>query len=189
MHAFRARRNGSPSLNLPAPVVSGADAPPAARPAGAPAVRHPVGRTRLLAALLGVPWLLGAAALFYMLFMGFPQSGLALPALILILGVAFSGLTLRIFWTRQSARELLWDGARWSLTGAGHNRPLAGVDVRLDLQRALLLRARGRAGQSGAWLWAEAGADRGRWHLLRCALYSSGPASAGSALPAGTERP
>ena len=189
MHAFRARRNGSPSLNLSAPAVSGADATPAARSAGAPAVRHPVGRSRRLAALLGVPWLLGISAFFYMLFLGFPQSELALAALILIIALAFSGLTLRIFWVRQSARELLWDGAQWSLTGAGHDRLLAGVDVRLDLQRALLLRAQGRAGQSGAWLWAEAGADRGRWHLLRCALYSSGPASVRTALPAGTERP
>ena len=151
-------------------------------------MRHPVGRSRRLAVLLGAPWLLGIGALFYMLFSGFAQSGLALKALILILALAFSGLALRSFWGRQRARALVWDGAQWSLTDAEQNQPLAGVEVRLDLQRALLLRAQGRAGQSGAWLWAEAGADRGRWHLLRCALYSSGPASAGSALPAGTER-
>jgi hypothetical protein len=42
----------------------------------------------------------------------------------------------------------------------------------MDLQRAVLLSFE-QPVRRRIWLWAEAGRDPVRWHLLRCALYSA----------------
>ncbi|WP_147911707.1 hypothetical protein [Ottowia flava] len=78
---------------------------------------------------------------------------------------------------QQAASSLRWDGADWWLEegpaaagtfGTGPGR----MDVRLDLQRSLLLRWRAQGARRAQWLWVERAADPTRWHLLRCALYS-----------------
>lgn len=146
--------------------------------AGAPPVRHAVGGTRLLAGLLLLVWLGGLCAAVGVVFASTAQA-LSGPRLaVLVLAVGLSGLGLVRFWRRQRAAELAWDGAGWSLLEGGRERPLAGVEVRLDLQRALLLRADGVFAAGPGWLWAQADArDPARWHLLRCALYSRSPPS------------
>ena len=41
--------------------------------------------------------------------------------------------------------------------------------------------------QRPLWLWAQASSDVGRWHLLRCALYSSGKSAVRAAPIAAAE--
>lgn len=139
---------------------------------GPPAVSHPVGRSSGLLLLLGGLWLPGALAAA--LFLSPALEGeLRWPALgVLLLSLLGGALALLAFWWRQRPGLLSWDGAQWSWHEASAARPLTALrlQVRLDLQRALLLRVRGPHAASG-WLWVQQGADPGRWHLLRCALY------------------
>ncbi len=73
-------------------------------------------------------------------------------------------------------------GERWLLHTPGTEPDRggegAGVEVRLDAQRWLLLRFRDPAEAGAHWLWAQASHDPARWHLLRCALYSAAPSPA-----------
>ncbi|HMN20464.1 MAG TPA: hypothetical protein PKA16_03630 [Ottowia sp.] len=127
-------------------------------------------------------WLAGVVAAAALLLAG-GASRLPAPRLALLLAAALgTGLGLRRFWRGQQAGELVWDGANWWLHVDGRERPLASVEVRLDLQRALLLHGVDLAGVGGRWCWAQA-ARHGpaRWHLLRCALYSGSPPRHGPA--------
>ena len=103
----------------------------------------------------------------------------------------FSGLGLRAFWRSQQPRQLVWDGARWALDGPASGQDGGGparVQVGFDGQRVLLLRWDAPTRRRGAWLWAQASSDPVRWHLLRCALYSSGHSIARAASLPGAER-
>ena len=141
----------------------------------APAVRHGTGRTPGLAVTLVSVWLMGAAlaaatggGMF-----GPPVDGWRGWVLLgAVLGVA---LALLDFWRRQRPRVLVWDGGNWGLIEHQADAPQdeARIQVRLDAQRALLLRFSASPGGRAHWLWAQAGDDRHAWHLLRCALYSS----------------
>lgn len=142
----------------------------------APAVRHRVGRTRVLFAALLTLWLPGPGIVFWMTFVGPGLATSAGATIGFVALVTVSGLALLRFWRQQVERHLSWDGARWSLSQAG--RLLADSEqqpqVRLDLQSALLLHWVVPTRRRGVWLWAQAGDSRTSWHLLRCALYSRG---------------
>jgi hypothetical protein len=70
-----------------------------------------------------------------------------------------------------------WTGAQWRLdpgaADAWGDLAVQRVEVRLDLQWALLLRASGPELGRGRWLWAQAGRDAAGWHLLRCAVHAA----------------
>ena len=150
----------------------------------APPVTYPVGRTPRLAWLLAGLWLVGAAAVFWALFSAPALMQQASEAILLIASVVFSGMACGMFWRSQPPRSLVWDGARWGLgpePGEG-----ARLHVRMDLQRVMLLCLQAPPARRPVWLWAEAAHDAARWHLLRCALYSS--ALSAAAEPAADER-
>lgn len=160
----------------------------AAQLPGPPPVSHAVGRSVRLAALLAAPWLLGAGCAAYAVHLGSARVPSLALAGILVCALAFSAVTLALFWWRQSPGQLAWDGAQWRLQNETRDRHcdawvLSGVEVRLDLQTALLLQAWRSGRRRGVWLWAEANDDRARWHLLRCALYSGACAGDDPALP------
>jgi hypothetical protein len=138
----------------------------------APPVIYPVGRAPWLSWLLITLWLAGVAA----------ASGVWASehdfqwhqAVLLAASVVISAAACLTFWSSQRECTLIWDGERWSLEQAGLDvanevRPL----VRMDIQRALLLCLEQPMARRPIWLWAEAAHDSARWHLLRCALYSS----------------
>lgn len=103
-------------------------------------------------------------------------------ALLLLGACIVVGLALARFWRRLPVGELVWDGGAWWWHATGREHALALLEVRLDLQRALLLRGVDATGAGVHWWWAEAaGHDAPRWHLLRCALYSSSPPRPGPA--------
>lgn len=144
----------------------------------APAVIHPTGRTPQLAALLLGLWALGLAAAVAALML---QPGLAASgwqAAALLGAPLLAGAALARWWRTQRPRRLSWDGAQWRLGAANEWGDLAvqRVEVRLDLQWALLLRVGGPELGRGRWLWAQAGRDAAGWHLLRCAAHAGAPA-------------
>lgn len=156
-----------------------------------PAVRHRVGRTRVLFAALLTLWLPGLGLVLWMIFLESRLATRAGATIGFVALVTVSGLVLLRFWCQQVERDLSWDGARWSLSQAG--RLLVESEqqpqVRLDLQSALLLHWAVPTRRRGVWLWTQAGDNWASWHLLRCALYSRGlsdeePGSASGADPA-----
>lgn len=155
----------------------------------APVVSHPVGRTpRLAAALVGL-WLLGAASACWIMVVARPSVDSAFMAAVLMASLVLSGVACVAFWRGQSPRSLLWDGERWHLRP--EDEPMddtTGVQVRLDLQRAMLLRLASVSARRPTWLWAEAAHDPARWHLLRCALYSSARSVSAETAPDADER-
>lgn len=145
----------------------------------APAVTYPVGRTPALAWLLAGLWLAGALLTLALWWtprapLGGLAGGLLLGSLVAV-GVVLFG-----FWRGQRARSLIWDGACWGLReGAAESaNDDTRVEVRLDVQHALLLCYHDPRRARPLWLWAQASSDARRWHLLRCALYSSGQSAA-----------
>ena len=134
-----------------------------------------MGRSRLLASLLIAAWLAGLGAVLLMHFSGLAYASQARTAIILIAFVVLSGIAAIAFWRQQGPRQLVWDGERWQVQDGARQAFSDGahVQVRLDLQRVMLLCHEDRAAGRRIWLWAEASHDPARWHLLRCALYSS----------------
>lgn len=150
---------------------------------------YPVGRARALALLLAGLWLAGALLTLALWWMPrAPLGGLA--GGLLVGSLAATGAALLGFWCSQSARCLIWNGACWGLReGAIESvSDEVRVEVRLDAQRALLLRYRDPHRARPLWLWAQASSDAGRWHLLRCALYSSGKSAVRTAPAAAAEQ-
>lgn len=140
----------------------------------APAVVFPVGRTPALGLALAALWLAGALLVSAAVLQ--QQDGVRnWTSLVLLLASLLTGGGLLRFWRRQQARRLVWDGACWGLQegGSASVDDDARVEVRLDLQRAALLLYRDPSRRRSIWLWAQAADDLPRWHLLRCALYSS----------------
>jgi hypothetical protein len=155
----------------------------------APPVSHAVGRSKVLGALLATVWLSGALAVS-MLFRLPGQAQPAWVATALMLLLVASGAALLRLWLAQKPWQLLWDGVRWSLRQRGDETVAsneARVEVRLDLQRALLLRYSEPASRRRpVWLWVQAAGDARRWHLLRCALYSCASSMVGADFAAPT---
>ncbi len=140
----------------------------------APAVSYALGRSRFLAALLGLVWLLGLAVTlaWWQVAAGHPGPWLGAVAVLLAGLVAVQG------WWRQPLGRLSWDGQRWAWQDA---RAPAGVPLWpqpvLDLQRMLLIRLQGAAGVP-QWVWADAATEPGRWLDFRRALFAQGGPSA-----------
>lgn len=156
----------------------------------APSVTYPVGRSRFLAMLLLLLWLAGAGAAG--LWWRAPGGqGWRLALVLASLGLA--GVLAWRFWRSLRAQALCWDGQSWRLrAGAPGPEAAGGLSVHLDLQRHLLLclRERPEGGRAAwHWLWAEAAADPGRWHALRCAVYSRAMTDPRTGPDAGTAPP
>ena len=150
----------------------------------APPVTYPVGRTSRLAWLLASLWLVGASTVFYALISAPALAQQAPVAIFLIVSLVFSGAACWLFWRSQTPRSLLWDGEHWGMDSEPNEA--ARLHVRLDLQHVMLLCLEAPPARRPVWLWAEAAHDAARWHLLRCALYSS--ALSVAAEPATDER-
>ncbi|BDI04319.1 hypothetical protein [Sphaerotilus microaerophilus] len=94
-----------------------------------------------------------------------------LPMLGLLMGVWRAG--------GRQALSLGWDGAQWSWRLPAMEAPVHGdVQVRIDLGGWLLLRLTAAAVQAprrpqASWVALSEADLGGRWHGLRCALYSS----------------
>lgn len=151
----------------------------------APAVTYPVGRTPTLARVLALLWLAGLPPAVMVVL----QQGPAV-AVVIGLGLLAAGAALYSFWRGQRARQLRWDGANWGLCEGAQESggDEARVELHLDLQRLLLLSYRDAGQPRRQWLWAQASSDPQRWHLLRCALYSSAKSVAQSPADAEAER-
>ncbi|MEZ5608013.1 MAG: hypothetical protein R3E52_13055 [Burkholderiaceae bacterium] len=150
----------------------------------APAVTHPTGRTPQLAALLLGLWALGAAGAAGSLALRPNEAVPGWQWVVLLAAPLLVGAALACWWRAQRPRRLAWDGAQWRLLpgAAGEvDWPIVRLQVRLDLQWALLLRVDGPGWSLGRWLWAQAGADAAGWHLLRCAVHAGAPAGVGAA--------
>ena len=156
---------------------------------GAPPVSYPVGRTHRLGVWMAVLCLLGVATALWVLYSLRALENLSLIATILIASALLSGAGCWWFWRQQAPRLLRWDGARWQLEpDVGWSGDELSVQVRLDLQRMLLLRLEQSSPRRHLWLWAEQGRDAADWHLLRCALYSFSPSAAAALAPEPGER-
>lgn len=133
---------------------------------GAPSVSYPVGRSRFLAALLLLAWLLGGAATAFWWLQSQSSGWRASGAwLVLVSTGAFAAWN----WWHSTSGVLTWDGQTWNWSG-DRRTPTAVPEVRLDLQRCLLLRW--PAGDASHWLWLERATRAERWDDLRRAVYS-----------------
>jgi hypothetical protein len=144
----------------------------------APAVRYPVGRSARLAGVLGGVWAAGAAAASWVCFLAPARTSQAQIAILLIACLGVTAVGCLVFWRSQRPGLLVWDGERWGLATVSGERAAGEYmpQVRMDVQLAMLLRLQPRpAGRRAVWLWVEAAHEPARWHLLRCALYSSAP--------------
>lgn len=106
------------------------------------------------------------------------HSGLALPALQVLMGVCALGLLL--VWLlapreRLPEGELDWDGQAWWFRGCSGAPEPVDVQVHWDAGRAMLLRV--SATKSSASLdrytWLQASELPLQWHGLRCAVHAS----------------
>ena len=144
----------------------------------APPVSYPVGRSHWVAR-----WVLGLAALaaavqFVWLGHGARAGWGALAWLLAASGAWLS-------WRRRPQGRLGWDGQGWAWQSVAYplGTTVSAPEVRLDLQRVMLLRMSNPAGTD--WLvWADAAADPGHWPDFRRAVHAR-PHNAGvaSALP------
>ncbi len=153
----------------------------------APSVIYPVGRCRLVAALLG---LLAIVALL-MLILWWTTAIEPSPAHRWVTG---TGTLLWLGWGIWAARDWLrsprgwleWDahapaasmvpsegqGAwRWRGTEPGDTTSLSGIELVADLQILALVRLQG-AGRHPRWTWMEHWRAPARWNDLRRALHS-----------------
>ena len=139
----------------------------------APSVSYPVGRSRFLARLQCVLWLLGVvavAAWFWQL------GALGWRQMLAAVGVALAGWVAMQSWWRMPSGFLRWDGQQWFWMGSGEPCEVR-IHVHLDLQRHLLLSLRSQSGVQ-LWCWVEQASQPQRWDDLRRAVYSPARAQA-----------
>jgi hypothetical protein len=132
----------------------------------APSVSYPLGRSRFAAALLLLALLLGGAVTALWWFQS-QSPGWRLGGAWLVLAAvgAFAGWN----WWDCARGNLAWDGETW--TWSSDRLVQTGVvEVRLDLQRWLLLRW--TSGNASQWFWLDRAGRRERWDDLRRAVYS-----------------
>jgi hypothetical protein len=130
----------------------------------APSVTYPVERPRFAGLLAAGLWLAGGATTLAWLHAS-QFAGWRHAAAVAALVVTGSGALLA--WWRSPQGQLQWDGTAWTgPAGTG----IDAVEVTLDLQRVLLVRA--RTGRAAHWLWLERGRCPHRWLDLRRAVYS-----------------
>jgi len=143
----------------------------------APSVSYPVGRCAVWAAgLTGLGLLIATAVVLALPGLSPPQvAALGLGVL------AWLGLALRQWrrqprgWLRLTAGGVAVTGEaawRWRETGAGHEQPVAGVRVAVDLQRLMLVELTAAA-RAPRWLWLEASRAPADWPALRRAVLAS----------------
>ena len=131
-----------------------------------PPVSYPVGRSSLVArGLLGLTvvalavqlaWLNTSDRAWLGLFMG-----------LLVAGGAW------LSWRRRPRGQLTWDGQLWTWQSVAYplGTAVTAPEVRLDLQRVMLLRMSNPAGTD--WLvWVDAIADPGHWPDFRRAVHA-----------------
>jgi hypothetical protein len=128
----------------------------------APSVTYPVGRSFWAGALLAVVWLIGLGGLLGWAVRTQPAV-LRVGAALVVLVAAGAGAA-RHGW-QAALGSVVWDGERWRLPGTAEAS--ASVEVVMDLQHALLLRACG-----GGWFWLEQRSAPALWDDLRRAVYS-----------------
>jgi toxin CptA len=132
----------------------------------APSVSYPVGRSLLAGGLAAAVWLLGAlVAVQWILQSQVSGWRLGAAGIVLAFGATAAGWT----WWITPHGTLAWDGQSWVWTGAS-GTDIGAVEVRLDLQRCLLLHFRGPP--ASRWLWLERSHCAERWDDLRRAVYS-----------------
>lgn len=150
----------------------------------APAVRYPLRRSMQLLCILVLPGALSSCV--FAAFLWHAQA--AFDAVRFRAGIALwlSAIALMACaiwrWRRQPEGELDWRLGEWTLvlpqfpSSSGNPMPekLVELDVVLDVQFAMLLRARGQNSRRGmVWLWLEKQWSPSRWPDLRRAVYSS----------------
>ena len=137
----------------------------------APSVTYPVGRSRLIGALVlaGLGCGVSAAVLGAVQASALPWFAVAGLATAVMAG-CWAGLR----WWRTPAGHLSWDGRGWAWSADsaldGPAAPFV-VLVCLDLQTALLLRQSGGM-RVARWFWLERSRFPQRWSALRRAVYS-----------------
>lgn len=93
------------------------------------------------------------------------------------------------WWRTLPTGQLAWDGAAWCIELAGRVQPLplaAPPQVRLDLQRVMLVRARPLQAPA-LWLFLQRATpgplQAETWAAIRRALYGHAPEAAGASQP------
>lgn len=134
----------------------------------APAVSYPVGRSRFHAVLICCASFIGAAALLAWAIQTdqthAKQTGAGLVWLLSSAWAAFA-------WRRTPTGVLQFTGDVWNWTSPAGAQPVT-IDLALDLQRTLLVVARGTQSRA-RWLWLEQGLLPQRWIHLRRAVYAA----------------
>lgn len=140
----------------------------------APAVRYPVPRSAragcALAVLCALPVLAWIVAW---------MAGLSAVALALIAASWLAACGVAVHqWRGTRPGRLRWDGQAWwwqpdKPVHADEHAVI--VDLRLDLQSAVLVRTAGSSGQV-SWCWLDRAAAPARWGDLRRALHQRGAA-------------
>jgi hypothetical protein len=88
-----------------------------------------------------------------------------------LLLAAFAGVRAWRRFARAESRSLRWDGQAWhEIDVAGRALALGPPSVCLDLDAAVLLRARLQGSRSVRWLALERRGAPQRWHALRVAM-------------------
>ena len=152
---------------------------------GPPATSHTVvrsnGHGRLL---LGIALAMLLASSYFTL-----TQDLALPTLLLWLGVLTAAAWAWRAWVRSPMGLLQWDGERWFWTEGGTTDACA-VHIQCDLQALVLIRLT-REGRPARWLFLEsadaAGNRRLQWRALRRALVAAPKGFTGPTPSAGLE--
>jgi toxin CptA len=139
----------------------------------APSVSYPVGRGRIAAWLLALPWAAGCGAVLAWSWQSAAPGGWRAGAFLLL---AACGAWAAAAWWRAPRGTLAWTGAGWRWQDARPGRAQAEEEGRrpqaaLDLQAALLLRWQA-PGRGARWLWLERNAAPADWDALRRAVYS-----------------
>lgn len=132
----------------------------------APSVSYPVGRSLVAGGIAAAVWSLGVlVAVQWILQSQVSGWRLGVAGIVLAFGATAAGWN----WWIAPRGTLSWDGQSWVWTDAG-GTDVGAVEVRLDLQRCLLLRFRSHP--ASRWLWLERSHCAERWDDLRRAVYS-----------------
>jgi len=131
----------------------------------APAVQYTVGKTRVHLGLVLSVALFSAVVVSVWAMQS--QTG-TLP--LTLVGLVWTACTLwgSLGWWRVPTGQLCWDGQAWVWRQGAQELTLQ-LQVRLDLQHTMLLRARPVQGLA-LWLWLEQATQPAQWRMLRRAV-------------------
>jgi len=136
----------------------------------APPVVYPLGRSAFQGWMLLGLWLAGLAVVF-LWWQNAVEPGWR--QIVALGGVSVAGGAALLGWRQAPAGLLQWDGQDWNWQSEPSREvaPVRSLQVTLDLQRCLLLRA-SNPDRAGLWLWTERASAPERWMDLRRALYA-----------------